>query len=390
MGSFIRRAHTQILMNIIRLIGIFSIGLAIKVLFEQNQQVDAVQLLIIAILYFVFSPWLISLPSGAIWRPGMAFILFSVLYFDYRMAILVAIPGVLYSSVMKKKVFGNFFLTIGSLSIGIYSAGYAYLQLQELQPQTFIFYFAIMICLFLHFCVNHFIAALIIAHQKQRSIRKQIYTIKNDLNWGYTSTYTTGLMMFLVFREYHNMGLFLVTFLLMTIYKSFTYYHKFKIMEEKVYLDALTSAENRMAWEEFSKSKNKAIHSGSVFMLDLDNFKLINDTYGHEYGDQILQELVYFIKNEMKRKFRLFRYGGDEFILFVLSNQKECLKVREEICEIIIKQNNLWKQRGLNVSISFGNAFYSEKDSLATIVRNADKLMYRQKFEKNNKKRSLV
>jgi diguanylate cyclase (GGDEF)-like protein len=390
MGSFIRRDHTQILMNIIRLIGIFSIGLAIKVLFEMNQQVDAVQLLIVAILFFVFSPWMVSLPSGANWRPGMAFILFSILYFDYRLAILVAIPGALYSSVRKKKFLGNFLLTIGGLSIGIYSAGYVYLQLQKLQPQTFTFLFAILICLLLHFCVNHFIAALIVAHQKQRSIRKQIYSIKNDLNWGYTCTYTVGFMMFLMFREYHNPGLFLATFLLMTIHKSFTYFHKLKIMEKKVYLDGLTNAENRMAWEEFSKSKNKAFHSGSVYMLDLDHFKLINDTYGHEYGDQILQELVCFIKNEIKRKFRLFRYGGDEFILFVFSNREECLKVSEEISDIIIKQNNLWKKRGLNVAISFGNAFYSEEDSLVNAVRNADKLMYRQKFEKNNKKRSLV
>jgi diguanylate cyclase (GGDEF)-like protein len=388
MGSILRRAHTQILMNIIRLMGIFSIGLAMKELFELNQEADAVQLLIVAILFFIFSPLMVSLPSGTSFRPGIAFILFSILYFDFRLAILVAIPGILYSALRKKKFLSNFFLTIGHLSIGIYLAGYVYLQMQNLPPQNYIFYFAITICLILHFFANRFIAALIVAHRKQASIRKQIYSIKNDLNWGYTCAYIIGIMMFLIFKDYHNPGLLLVTLLLITIYKSFTYYQKLKAMEEKVYLDGLTNAENRMAWEEFSRSR--PLYSGNVFMMDLDHFKMINDTFGHEYGDQILQETVTYMKNEMKRKFRLFRYGGDEFILFVFSNQNECLKVNEEISEIILKQNNLWKQRGLNVSISFGNAYFSGKDPLANIVRNADKLMYKQKFEKNMKRRNLV
>jgi diguanylate cyclase (GGDEF)-like protein len=388
MGSILRRAHTQILMNIIRLMGIFSIGLAMKELFELNQEADAVQLLIVAILFLIFSPLMVSLPSGTSWSPGIAFILFSILYFDFRLAILVAIPGILYSALRKKKFLSNFLLTIGHLSIGIYLAGYVYLQLQNLQPQNYIFYFAITICLVLHFFANRFIAALIVAHRKQASIRKQIYSIKNDLNWGYTCTYIIGIMMFLIFKDYHNPGLILVTLLLITIYKSFTYFQKLKAMEEKVYLDGLTNAENRMAWEEFSRSR--PLNSGNVFMMDLDHFKMINDTFGHEYGDQILEETVTYMKNEMKRKFRLFRYGGDEFILFVFSNQNECLKVNEEISEIILKQNNLWRQKGLNVSISFGNAYFSGKDPLANIVRIADKLMYKQKFEKNMKRRNLV
>jgi diguanylate cyclase (GGDEF)-like protein len=375
-------------MNLIRLAGAFSIFLALKEFLKINQEMDAMTLSIVAILYLVFSPWLVSLPSGAGWRPGIAFILFSLLYFDVKIAIMAAIPGTLYCAIGKKKIIGNFLLTIGHLSLGIYIAGFVYTYMKNLFSDQFGFFLSIIICLFLHFCVNRLVSAVIVAHRKQRSIMKQIYAIKNDLNWGYSCTYIIGIMMFLIFRDYHIPGLLLVSFLLITIHKSFTYFQRFKMMEEKVYLDGLTKAENRLSWEEFSG--NRALHSGNLFMLDLDYFKMINDTYGHKFGDQLLQEVVYFIKKEMKRKYRLFRYGGDEFILFVFSNQNECLKVSEEVSDILFSQNNLLKQRGLNVSISFGNAFFSEKDKLENTVRNADKLMYMQKFEKRTMRRSLM
>jgi diguanylate cyclase (GGDEF)-like protein len=388
MGSIIKRAYTQIIMNLIRLAGAFSIITAFKEFFAINQEMDAMTLSIVAILYLVFSPWMVSLPSGAGWRPGIAFILFSMLYFDVNIAIMVAIPGTLYCAIGKKKTIVNFLLTIGHLSLGIYFASFVYTYMKNLFPNQLGFYLSIIICLLLHFCVNRFVSAIIVAHRKQKSIMKQIYAIKSDLNWGYSCTYIIGMMMFLIFRVYNIPGLLLVSFLLITIYKSFTYFQRFKMMEEKVYLDGLTNAENRLSWEEFSG--NRALCSGNLFMLDLDYFKMINDTYGHEFGDQLLKEVVSFIKKEMKRKYRFFRYGGDEFILFVFSDKNECLKVSDEISDILCSQNNLWKQRGLNVSISFGNAFFSEKDKLENTLRSADKLMYMQKFEKRNIRRSLM
>ena len=85
----------------------------------------------------------------------------------------------------------------------------------------------------------------------------------------------------------------------------------------------------------------------------------------------------------MNRKFRLFRYDGDEFILVVPSTVEEYSDLYYEVSKMLFLQNEHWGQQGLAVSISFGNADLSEQDSIVNIVRKADKLMYMNKFEKS-------
>ncbi len=140
-----------------------------------------------------------------------------------------------------------------------------------------------------------------------------------------------------------------------------------------------------MSWEEYQKQLEEDYQNraGIVFMMDLDNFKLMNDTYGHNFGDQILKEFVCTVKQKMNRKFRLFRYGGDEFILVVPTTVEEYSDVYYEVSNMLFLQNEHWRKQGLAVSVSFGNADLSEQDSIVNIVRKADKLMYMNKFEKS-------
>ena len=80
---------------------------------------------------------------------------------------------------------------------------------------------------------------------------------------------------------------------------------------EKIYHDSLTGAYNRRFFQEkmISVSKNTGIA-----MIDLDNFKAYNDTYGHHAGDLVLQTTVMTIKSVIRRDDILIRYGGDEFL----------------------------------------------------------------------------
>jgi diguanylate cyclase (GGDEF)-like protein len=380
-----KRLKGQFSFLFIRLIGLFSIYLGIKEMFAIDNEKIIFNLIAVSLFYLVFSPLAVTLPSGANWRPGMAFILFSLLYFDYKLAILVAIPGTLFVARGGRGYFSRFLLTIGHLAIGIYAAGAAREIMNVEFSVDLVSYFAITVCLFVHFCFNRLVAAFIVAYRRQRSFLKQVALIKKDLNWGYFCAYILGILMFLIFKVYSVPGILLVILLLMSIYQAFTYFQKLKDIEEKVYIDVLTGAENRMSWEEYQKrlDKNYFDRTGMIFMLDLDHFKMMNDTFGHEFGDNVLKDFVNRIKNGLSRKFRIFRYGGDEFILVVPADIDDYSNVYDEVSSMLFLQKELWRQRGLAVSVSFGYAYMSEQESMVNIVRKADKLMYMNKFEKS-------
>lgn len=164
-----KRLEGQILFLFIRLIGLFSICLGIKELFVIDNEKMLLNLIALSLFYLFFSPLAVTLPSGAHWRPGMAFILFSLLYFDYKLVILVAIPGTLFNARGRKGYFNRFFLTIGHLAIGIFASGIS-LDIMNVEfSASLITYFAITVCLFVHFCFNRLIAAFIVAQRRQRS-----------------------------------------------------------------------------------------------------------------------------------------------------------------------------------------------------------------------------
>ncbi len=378
-----KRSNPFFPLSLIRVLGIFTIYIGVKELVTVHSGAVLLSLIVTALFYLLFSPWVVKLPSGTSWRPGMAFILFSILNFDYRLVIFVAIPGTIFTSWGKKEFFSRFFLTMGQLSVGIYAAGLVNHLIGVPFTESLLSYLAVTICLFAHFCGNRLAAALIVAVKKNRSLMKQIYLIKNDLNWGYSGAYVLGIQMFLIFRVYGFPGILLVIFLLFTIFQSFTYFQKLKDMEEKIYLDGLTDAENRMSWEEYLKNNHHVHKPGILFMMDLDHFKMINDTYGHDYGDRILQEFVGHVKMGMKRNFRLFRYGGDEFVLLVFSENQDQSELVSEISDMLSGLNEIWRQKQLDVAVSFGYADISRHDFLEDVIRKADRFMYRNKFDKN-------
>ncbi len=88
-----KRSNKQFPFLFIRMIGLFSICFGVKELITVNSGPIIFDIVATALFYLMFSPLFVTLPSGANWRPGMAFILFSLLNFDYKLVIFVAIPG---------------------------------------------------------------------------------------------------------------------------------------------------------------------------------------------------------------------------------------------------------------------------------------------------------
>lgn len=150
--------------------------------------------------------------------------------------------------------------------------------------------------------------------------------------------------------------------------------------------DSLTGALNKRSFETIVKSRLGAGKKGKgVLLLDLNDFKLINDTYGHPAGDQVLREAAAGIRRALRRKDLLCRYGGDEFAIFLeeVSGREDLEAVLRRIREETGRPSQL---EGVMVAVSLagGGALYPEEgESLEALLEKADRAMYQDKARKN-------
>ena len=127
----------------------------------------------------------------------------------------------------------------------------------------------------------------------------------------------------------------------------------------------------------------------SLAIIDLDNFKKLNDTYGHQNGDLILKELAMLLKDSSRGADYICRYGGEEFSIILPQTTKEqayeiCERMRKKIDEHHFK--NFVPNPDLKVSVSIGLATYPDQvPNKEELVANADKAMYIAKFSGKNK-----
>lgn len=148
---------------------------------------------------------------------------------------------------------------------------------------------------------------------------------------------------------------------------------------DKMYKDSLTGCYNRRYFEE--RIKNRKLVAG-IAILDIDDFKLYNDVYGHDAGDDILKLLAIEIRSCIRSTDKLIRYGGDEFLL-VIPEVKQSLFFNI-LFDIKTKVNSLDISgfSGLKASVSIGGVC-THGETVSEAVSRADKLMYKAKHNKN-------
>jgi diguanylate cyclase (GGDEF)-like protein len=119
----------------------------------------------------------------------------------------------------------------------------------------------------------------------------------------------------------------------------------------------------------------------SIVMLDIDDFKSVNDTFGHAAGDRILREVTHYIFSQLRPYDKLFRYGGEEFIICMQNtNTKTCQKRVEHIRKGIETLDIEIGQRvPINLTISFGIAPLLSSMTVTDSIDCADKAMYKAK-----------
>ena len=149
---------------------------------------------------------------------------------------------------------------------------------------------------------------------------------------------------------------------------------------DELYRDALTGVYNRRYYETYGKKMKGRI---GVAMLDLDDFKLYNDTSGHNAGDLVLSTVVREIQTCIRKTDILIRFGGDEFLLLLpeIEDTAFVQKLRQ-----IRKRVNAADVPGyswLHVSVSIGGVLSGSDESIEDALARADKLMYQAKKKKN-------
>jgi diguanylate cyclase (GGDEF)-like protein len=162
-------------------------------------------------------------------------------------------------------------------------------------------------------------------------------------------------------------------------------------MEEKLQqlatVDSLTGIYNRYKTNEEIEIEigrsNRYDENFALAMFDIDHFKKVNDTYGHEIGDYVLQEISAVVTQEIRESDRFGRWGGEEFILILPKlSKEEALHVSEKLRGKI--ESHDFKDVG-RITISIGVGIFEPSDTKESLLKRVDNALYKAKDEGRNR-----
>lgn len=148
----------------------------------------------------------------------------------------------------------------------------------------------------------------------------------------------------------------------------------------KLYHDPLTDMYNRRYYEEIVRGMKGPI---GVALMDLDDFKVYNDTYGHHAGDMALKTAATIVRGCIRQTDALVRFGGDEFLLILPGIPEDYFKIKLEQIREKLHDAIVPGYSHMRLSTSIGGLIQMPSDSMDAVVRQADRLMYQAKVQKN-------
>ena len=165
-------------------------------------------------------------------------------------------------------------------------------------------------------------------------------------------------------------------------------------LEKNSNLDSLTKVFNRRALTTHLEnicSKKILKYELRILMLDIDDFKLINDTHGHIAGDKILIFIANILKKTLRDGDKIFRYGGEEFIIILNRIDNEhCEKITHRLLQLVSQNKLIYKGENLQVTMSIGATVYTPNDTPDTLITRADQALYKAKANGKNRMYSEV
>ena len=141
--------------------------------------------------------------------------------------------------------------------------------------------------------------------------------------------------------------------------------------------DELTGTLNRTAFNRVTKLLEDNLTPFALILLDIDNFKTINDTHGHDVGDEVLSQLITALNEKMRSVDKIFRIGGDEFAIIMnritLEQANRVKSLINQVNEITMSDMNDVPPFSISAGVTF-SICYNEN-----VFHNADKALYRTK-----------
>ncbi|OHY94890.1 hypothetical protein BI375_14665 [Vibrio rotiferianus] len=143
-----------------------------------------------------------------------------------------------------------------------------------------------------------------------------------------------------------------------------------KYILPKLYIDSASGVFNKNYYNKFIK---KVIFSGYIFVVDIDDFKHVNDNYGHDVGDEVIRTVANVIKNSVRKDDLIFRVGGEEFVLLISNIDYEnaiklANKINKNVERAIFSQSDV----DFSVTVSIGLTCFSQEDDISEKFKIAD------------------
>ncbi len=153
---------------------------------------------------------------------------------------------------------------------------------------------------------------------------------------------------------------------------------KIRHYTEQVYTDSLTRVSNRRYFDEQISS----LEMDALAMIDVDHFKLVNDTHGHLCGDQALKYIAKTIRSNVRNEDSVIRYGGDEFLVAFSVMDPKCFPERMEMLRSKVEQIVLPDYPNVSLSVSIGGI--TGRGQVQELIARADEELYLAKRTRNS------
>jgi diguanylate cyclase (GGDEF)-like protein len=185
-------------------------------------------------------------------------------------------------------------------------------------------------------------------------------------------------------RNYHKRDVEMVKEVITIMRMGISHAHHIETLEERATSDGLTGLLNQRTFRQrlsIDLSKLDSRYGCAVIMADIDHFKRVNDTYGHQAGDEVLKKIANILQKTIRKADMAARYGGEEFVLYLHHVDREKAKQMAERLRLIIEQTRFeFGGKEVGITASLGIACYpSDGKETRDLLERADEALYRSK-----------